>query len=188
MSSFAKSAINQRYGARTPRNSQGIGCERWAGNTKSDSASDTKRDGDDHDGHDSKELPSDTGDKKHWRESDASREHREDYRLGDFPRPIDSGLESRLSISPVFVDCLAYDDRIIDHHTERQDEAEQRQHVDRYVGDRKKQERPRERHRDTERDPECQTRLKEKPENQQDKQQADQSVVEEKVDAFLVHL
>ena len=88
----------------------------------------------------------------------------------------------------MLVDRLADDDGVIDDHTERDDEREERDHVDRHVARREEEQGPRERDWDAERHPECQACLEKEAQGQQDQDEADARVADQQVEPAFVHL
>ena len=78
-------------------------------------------------------LPQHPGHEQQRTERGHRRQDRERHRLRDLVRTFDGPAHPVAVFLLVPVDVLAHDDRVVDHDAQHQDEAEQRQHVDRDV-------------------------------------------------------
>ena len=114
------------------------------------------------------------------------RQHAEDDRRRDFPCAANRRLDERQAFLMIIVDVLAHHDVGVHHDPQRDDEAEQRHHVDRHVARRKKQKRAHERYRHAHHDPERQARFQEHAQQHQYQHQPQDTVLDQQIDALAV--
>ncbi len=103
---------------------------------------------------------------RHRRERDDVGENRERDRHGDVAPAQNGGSREAHPALAILVDVLARHDRVIDDDTQRDDEREHRNHVDRDVPQRQQQNRTEERDRNPHHHPERQAEFKEQAQRQ----------------------
>ncbi|MQM39976.1 hypothetical protein KBTX_04017 [wastewater metagenome] len=132
------------------------------------------------------DLAEGPGDEGQRQEGDDIGEHAHHDRHRDVPRPLHRGGEQPQAPLPVLVDVLAGDDGVVHHDAQRDDEREQRDHVDGHAEPRQEQERPEEGGGDTHGHPERQPQLQEGAQHREHQQQPEEGVAEQQLHALAV--